>query len=1716
MTRGSMGLPLGLAVLRRLADRGEPESVPSGSNHPAAASPTVRTKLTGFLRGGSPAPVILVVVASGLWAGCGEDGPAEPAAPEVPRPTTVQVSPASAVLVALGDTVRLAATVLDQNGQTMAGASVSWSSGDASVATVDGSGLLTSAGNGGAVITAVSGEAAGSAAVTVAQRVAQVRVSPDSVTLVALGDMVRLDAEAVDANGHAVASAEFAWSSGDTLVAVVDGSGRVTSAGAGTVEITATSSGMSGRATVTVVAPEPTTVVVIPHTVALTALGETAQLAAEVSDQIGRVMASVPLSWLSADTTVAAVDSAGLVTAAGVGEATITATSGDASGEAVVTVMQSAGSVIVSPAADTVAQGESLQLVAEAFDKNGHRVEGAQFSWSSSAVSVAWVDYSGLVAGIAEGTATITATAGAARGTAEITVANPDRAALVALHNATDGPNWVDDTNWLTDAPLGEWYGVSTDGSGRVIELEVAGGWTEETGFYQAGLTGPIPPELGNLSSLRILNLRRNALTGAIPPELGNLANLERLDLRVNDLTGAIPPELGNLASLESLSFSSNDLTGPIPPELGNLANLELLYLYSNDLTGPIPTELGSLANLELLSLNSNALIGAIPPELGNLANLELLYLYSNALTGPIPTELGSLANLELLSFNGNALTGAIPPELGNLAKLRSLWLGRNQLTGPIPPELGTLASLSSLSLSGNDLTGPIPQGFLELRQLKRLWIEKTGICVPGTSAFKLWIKQMENYEGSVLCNAGDVAALGALYEATGGKGWTAADGWLSDRAVEEWHGVAADSLGHVTELDLARNGLAGEITPTLSGLTRMTVLRIGDNDLSGRLPLGLTGLPLVEFRYRGTQLCAPADVSFQRWVNGISSYEGTGEECAPLSDREILEIFYKATDGPNWSNNNGWLTDAPLAEWRGVSVDHEGRVVRLSLARNDLAGPIPPELGNLANLELLHLDANDLAGPIPPDLGNLANLERLFLVDNALTGPIPPELGNLGNLRLLLLWANALTGPIPPELGSLAHLIYLRLSTNALTGPIPPELGKLANLESLWLDRNALTGPIPPELGDLANLEDLWLFNNALTGSIPPELGDLANLSDLSLSTNALTGPIPPELGDLANLESLWLDRNALTGPIPPELGDLANLEDLGLFNNALTGPIPPGLGGMTRLTRARFSHNHALAGPLPADMTSLRDLEVLLASRTSLCVPMDGGFREWLAGMRKTRIPNCRDAGLSAAHLTQAVQSWDFPVPLVAGRNALLRVFPTASRTTSEGIPAVRARFYVDGRETHVEEIPGSTVPIPIQVDEGDLSKSANAEIAGHVIQPGLEMVIEVDPGGTLDAALGVAKRIPATGRMAVEVEPMPVFDLTLIPFVWTETHDSSIVELVDAMAADPENHEMLGDTRELLPIGELSVTAHEPVLSSSNNAYALLRETRTIRIMEGRTGHYKGMMSRPVTGAGGVAYWPGRSSFSQPYPFTLAHELGHNFSLGHAPCGGPSFLDPSYPHDGGTIGAWGYDFDEARLVPPARRDLMSYCGSKWISDYHFTNALRYRLFDEGMPDAAASLAPSKSLLLWGGASADGVPFLESSFVVDAIASLPDSAGEYRLDGRNAEGRSLFSLNFAMPHIADGDGSSSFVFALPVRPGWEALAEITLTGPDGSATLDGDTDRTMAMIRNPRTGQVRGFLRDVPSPTRAAMDAAGQVAGQGLEVLFSRGIPSAEAWRR
>ena len=168
-----------------------------------------------------------------------------------------------------------------------------------------------------------------------------------------------------------------------------------------------------------------------------------------------------------------------------------------------------------------------------------------------------------------------------------------------------------------------------------------------------------------------------------------SIENTTELDLSNSGLTGEIPPEIGNLTNLTYLNLQWNDLTGSIPIEIGSLTNLAWLSLYFSGVTGLIPAAIGNLANLTHLDLQWNGLTGSIPPEIGNLANLIHLGLGTNELTGSIPPELGNLTNLTSLHLNSNNLTGAIPESICGLdlnwSSSSDFNISNNQLCPPYP-----------------------------------------------------------------------------------------------------------------------------------------------------------------------------------------------------------------------------------------------------------------------------------------------------------------------------------------------------------------------------------------------------------------------------------------------------------------------------------------------------------------------------------------------------------------------------------------------------------------------------------------------------------------------------------------------------------------------------------------------------------------------------------------------------------------------------------------------------------------------------------------------------------------------------------------------------------------------------------------------------------------------------------------------------------------------
>lgn len=183
-----------------------------------------------------------------------------------------------------------------------------------------------------------------------------------------------------------------------------------------------------------------------------------------------------------------------------------------------------------------------------------------------------------------------------------------EREALIALYKATNGDNWINNTNWCSDKPISEWYGVGLDEG----EFKRIGSLF----LYNNNLSGVIPDEIGNLECLESLHFDGNNLAGSIPESIGNLKRLKELFLSNNKLEGSIPNNIGNLINLERMELDGNNLSGTIPESIGNLRKLKMLFLGNNNLEGNISEVFAYMPYLEDLDLYGNRLNGVIPNEL--------------------------------------------------------------------------------------------------------------------------------------------------------------------------------------------------------------------------------------------------------------------------------------------------------------------------------------------------------------------------------------------------------------------------------------------------------------------------------------------------------------------------------------------------------------------------------------------------------------------------------------------------------------------------------------------------------------------------------------------------------------------------------------------------------------------------------------------------------------------------------------------------------------------------------------------------------------------------------------------------------------------------------------------------------------------------------------------------------------------------------------------
>ena len=453
---------------------------------------------------------------------------------------------------------------------------------------------------------------------------------------------------------------------------------------------------------------------------------------------------------------------------------------------------------------------------------------------------------------------------------------------LFQIFDNLNGYNWPAlYSDWNTDAPLSEWYGVEVDDAGNVIGLTLtpntlAGEIPEEIGdliylenlkiISSKNLVGDIPATIGNLRNLKSLTLS-GQLT-SIPDEIWQLENLETLDLKtiaenepaaIGELTnltkltlecnyaGPMPESFGNLRKLTSMTLGSatsgakNGFT-TLASSFGNLTELTTLTIYGG-LKDGLPESFGNLSKLTSLTIKESQL-SALPNTIGGLKSLKTAYLEGNEITS-IPAAIGGLTACTTLRLSDNKLTGSIPAEIGNMSALTSLDLGvysssatnKNQLTGAIPETIGNLKSLRTLYLDNNKLSGAIPAAIGQMTALSTLDLQNNELS--GDIPKEIFTNgKLSKFDASNNQLTGVLPE--ELTACTTLKDLLLPNNQLSGNLPQDWSAMA------ISNMDLENNNITGSIPESLyvedgkttgNFKTSTSKLILNGNRLEGAIP---------------------------------------------------------------------------------------------------------------------------------------------------------------------------------------------------------------------------------------------------------------------------------------------------------------------------------------------------------------------------------------------------------------------------------------------------------------------------------------------------------------------------------------------------------------------------------------------------------------------------------------------------------------------------------------------------------------------------------------------------------------------------------------------------------------------------------------------------------------------------------------------------------------
>ncbi|XP_059627557.1 receptor-like protein EIX2 [Cornus florida] len=680
-----------------------------------------------------------------------------------------------------------------------------------------------------------------------------------------------------------------------------------------------------------------------------------------------------------------------------------------------------------------------------------------------------------------------------------------------------------------------EWVGVVCNNiTGNVEELRLRNpladyssstNGAEYKAYRRSALGGMLNPSLLDLKNLSYLDLSGNYFDWIqMTSFIGDLVSLKYLDLSFSGFTGRLPRSFENLCNLKELRLSGIKLGGDILEVLDIfsgciLDELETLDLRSNQLSGhfsDVVNLLGQSKKLASLSLSNNSLFGQVPSSLGRLSFIKYLDLSDNKLSGHLPESLGQLADLEVLLMSGNLLQGVMSEvHFANLTQLQSLDGSRNQLFLSVSPNWVPRFQLQSLVLRSCPLQTPFPHWLHSQKNLRVLDISHTGIF--GTIPRWFWnlspqigyLNLSHNHIQGELINKPLVFEQFATIDLSsnhlnGTLPRLSPDIMSLDLSDNSFSGSIShflcykmDELKLLQLLNLERNLLSGELTNCWESWYGLEFINLRKNNLSGKIPSSMGSLNFLK--------------SLHLQSNGLSGkLPPSLQNCTTLVSIDFGENEFSGS----------------IPTWIGERLPN---LKILILRSNKFHSNIPKELCGLGFLQILDLGRNNLSGSIPTCFMNLSAMAIHQNSSEQMSyKPAYPAIsfeGFLENAELVMKRQTV-------GYSTILHLVTsMDLSSNTLSGEIPKELMSLQGLRSLNLSSNLLTGRIPENIGVVEQLESVDFSMNHLFGEIPSSMSSLTFLSHLNLSYNNLSGKIPSST-QLQSFDAFSFVGNSLCGP--------------------------------------------------------------------------------------------------------------------------------------------------------------------------------------------------------------------------------------------------------------------------------------------------------------------------------------------------------------------------------------------------------------------------------------------------------------------------------------------------------------------------------------------------------------------------------------------------------